>query len=65
MYLLLVTVLVLVYLGVVTYLSRRLARHKTNDPNKATVIGFLLAFLPPLALIYLVVLLLKQDVDVV
>lgn len=54
-----------VYIGIVTYLSWQLAIAKTNDPRTAALIGFLLSFIPPLAMIYLVILLLKPEVDVI
>lgn len=65
MYLLLAITLVALYLTVVTMLSYKLGVNKTEDPKRAAIIGFLLAFLPPLAFIYLVFLLLKDDSDIV
>lgn len=46
-------------------LSYKLGVNKTENPKRAAIIGFLLAFLPPLALIYLVILLLKNDSEIV
>lgn len=65
MYFITAMIVAVLYIGLVTYLSYQLAKHKTNEPYKAAVIGFLLCFLPPLSLIYLVILLLKSDVDVI
>jgi len=46
-----------------TVLIYFLAKKKTQTPVIATVIGFLLSLLPPIGLIYLVVLVLKNDID--
>ncbi|MDP4530076.1 hypothetical protein Q3O59_13695 [Alkalimonas delamerensis] len=49
----------LVFVGITSYF---LARRKTNTPILATLIGVLLAIVPPLGLIYLAALVLKEDV---
>lgn len=49
----------------VAALSYRLGQTKTENPRSACLIGFLLALLPPLGLIYLAVLALKEDVGTV
>lgn len=58
-------IVLVVYVIVITGLSYRLGCTKTEDPKKAAIIGFLLSFLPPFALIYLVILVLKSDVTTV
>lgn len=55
----------LVYVSTITYVSYRLGVTKTENPKLSALVGFLLAFLPPLALIYLVVLLLRDEVSLV
>ncbi len=57
---LLVTAFVL-FAATVTLISYRLGLTKSDNARVAALIGFLLSFLPPLALIYLVVLSLKED----
>ncbi|WP_299788928.1 hypothetical protein [uncultured Shewanella sp.] len=44
-------------------LSFYLGKRKTQTPILATVIGVILSFIPPLALIYLAALVLKNDVN--
>lgn len=44
-------------------LSFYLGKRKTQTPILATVIGVILAFIPPLALIYLAALVLKNDIN--
>ncbi|RUO58730.1 hypothetical protein [Pseudidiomarina insulisalsae] len=51
-----------VFMLVVAALSYLLGKRKTHSPMIATAVGVLLALLPPLALIYLLVLALKKDV---
>ena len=53
------------FIGTVTVVSYKLGERKTENPKMAALTGFLLAFLPPLALIYLAVLVFKEDVSVV
>ncbi len=65
MYSLLVGLASLAFLITVTVISYRLGQTKTDNPQKAAIIGFFTAFFPPLALIYLIVLLLKEDASVV
>ena len=43
-------------------LSYYLAKRKTTNPKVATLIGVLLCITPPLNIVYLIVLLLKNDV---
>ena len=43
-------------------LSYYLGKRKTRTPKVATLIGILLSFIPPLGLVYLAILVLKNDV---
>ena len=53
------------FIAVVAWLSFYLGRTKTENPKVAAMIGGMLAFIPPLALVYLAMLTLKADVDTV
>ncbi|NRA83941.1 MAG: hypothetical protein HRU22_09310 [Gammaproteobacteria bacterium] len=44
-------------------LSYYLGKRKTKNPKITAFIGILLSFMPPLALIYIAVLVLKNDVE--
>lgn len=44
-------------------LSFYLGKRKTQTPILATIIGVILSFIPPLALVYLAALVLKNDVN--
>ncbi len=46
--------------GVISYYF---AKRKTSTPKIATFIGVLLAFIPPLGLIYSAILVLKNDIN--
>lgn len=59
------TIAFLLFLFFVTITSYKLGQVKTDRPKLCAVIGFLLAFFPPLALVYLVVLKLKEDTSLV
>ena len=48
-----------VFATVLTYI---LVKKKTETPMIATMIGFVLSFLPPISIIYLIVLVLKNDI---
>jgi len=48
---------------VVGILSFYLGKRKTQTPVLATIIGIILSFIPPLALVYLAALVLKNDVN--
>jgi uncharacterized membrane protein len=48
---------------VIGVLSYYLGKRKTNTPKMATFIGMLLAFIPPLGLIYIAILVLKNDIN--
>lgn len=53
--------LFLIFVTCMTVVSYKLGLTKTENARLSGWIGFLLSFLPPLALIYLVVLSLKDD----
>lgn len=65
MYSLILPIAFSVFVIAVTGLSYHLGRTKTDNPRVAAGIGLVLAFLPPFALIYLVILALKEDVGIV
>ncbi|WP_286271883.1 hypothetical protein [Thalassotalea hakodatensis] len=65
MWIILITAIYLMYLVFVVGVSYRLGTYKTENATKAAMLGFVLSFLPPLALIYLIVLFLKEDVAIV
>ena len=50
---------VIFHTGVVYYLARR----KTKNPMISTLVGFFLSIIQPIGLIYIVVLMLKKDVN--
>jgi len=54
---------VIVIVIVTGVLSYYLGKRKTNTPKMATFIGVLLAFIPPLGLIYIAILVLKNDIN--
>jgi len=54
--------LIFISLFIVGGLSYYLGRRKTTTPKTATLIGVLLCFIPPLNIVYLIVLMLKNDV---
>ncbi len=55
--------IVIGFIIIVSVLSFYLGKRKTTTPKLASFIGALLSFIPPLALIYLVVLVLKRDIN--
>ena len=55
-------VLALLYFVVVVRLCDYLGNRKTETPRICAVIGFFLAFVPPFLLIYLALLVLKDDI---
>lgn len=52
----------IVFVLVVGFLSFYLGKRKTHTPKIAMFIGILLSLIPPLGLIYIVVLVLKNDI---
>ena len=55
-------VTLILFLIVVAILSYYLGRRKTQTPFIATLLGIMLALIPPFALIYLVALMFRKDV---
>lgn len=53
---------VVVLLLIMAVLSYYLGKRKTQTPKLATFLGILLAFIPPFALLYIMVLIVKNDV---
>jgi len=53
--------IILVYFSIIVGLLVPLAKRKTQTPSLTVTIGILLAFIPPLAILYLAVLALKND----
>ena len=53
------------YISLMTWLSYKLGTTKTDNAKTAAITGFFLSFIPPFVLIYLVILLLKEDTDIV
>lgn len=51
-----------VYILLIVRLSYYLGKRKTQAPKLATFWGVILAFIPPFALIYIIALLIKDDV---
>jgi len=45
----------------ITFLSYKLAIRKTKSVELVSTIGFFLAFIPPLAIIFILVLVFKKD----
>ncbi|WP_076537388.1 hypothetical protein [Shewanella sp. UCD-KL21] len=45
----------------ITWMSYKLGKSKTSNPKTISAIGFLLSFMPPLALIFIAVLALKSE----
>jgi hypothetical protein len=52
-----------VWIIIATVLTYFLAKRKTQTPVIATILGFFLSFMPPLSMIYLIVLVLKNDIS--
>jgi len=59
----LLTEIIFISIVVVGFLSFYLGKRKTNSPKIVTLIGVLLAIFPPLGLIYLAILVLKNDIN--
>ncbi|WP_448549740.1 hypothetical protein [Thalassotalea fusca] len=65
MWVFIIAVIALSYIATVTWLSYHLGCTKTENPKASAIIGFVLSFLPPLCLIYLICLSLKDEVATV
>ena len=53
---------VISWVMLITFLSYKLAIRKTKSVERVSTWGFVLAFIPPLAIIYLLVLFFKKDI---
>lgn len=58
----LIAFMILVSIPILGCISFYLSKRKTQTPVLATIIGIFLAFIPPLALVYISVLVLKNDI---
>ena len=65
MYVVFALALCVAFIATITVLSHRLGQSKTENARRAALVGFLLSWLPPLALTYVAVLFLKEDVATV
>jgi hypothetical protein len=65
MWVIVIGIMFLLFVSTVTWLSYYLGRTKTENPVASGVIGFLLSFIPPIGLIYLIILSLKDEVTTV
>lgn len=65
MYSVFIVLAAIAFFSFVTFYSYKLGKTKTENPRTSAMIGFFLCFFPPFALIYLVVLLLKEDAAIV
>jgi hypothetical protein len=65
MFALLLLLLFVTFIASVIWVSFKLGTTKTDNPKLCAIIGGTLAIIPPLALIYLVVLLFKEDTSLV
>jgi len=65
MWIMILAIVFLFFISTVTWLSYYLGRTKTENPIASGVIGFFLSFIPPIGLIYLVILSLKDEVSTV
>ncbi len=53
---------IVIWAFIATILTYMLAKRKTETPILATIIGFFAAFIPPISMIYIIILVLKNDV---
>lgn len=65
MWFIFITLMFLLFVSTVTWLSYYIGCNKTENPVAAGAIGFLLSFIPPLGLIYLIILSLKDEVSAI
>jgi uncharacterized membrane protein YccC len=59
----LILAVIICWFYLVTYCAHKLANRKTNRPMLFSVIGFITAIIPPLALAYLLMLYVLKDVS--
>jgi len=55
--------ILMVWIPVATFVSYILGKRKTESPKTTAFIGFLLSFIPPFSIIFLIILLLKRDMN--
>jgi len=65
MWVIIIAIKCLLFISTVTWLSYHLGCTKTENPVASGAIGFLLSFIPPIGLIYLIILSLKDEVTTV
>lgn len=53
------------FVATCTWLSYYLGQTKVENPKSAAALGFILSFAPPVAMIYLIILTVKEDVTTV
>jgi len=52
-----------VWIIIATVLTFILAKRKTQTPIIATILGFVLSLFPPFGMVYLIILVLKNDIN--
>ncbi|MCB1694175.1 MAG: hypothetical protein KDI19_15495 [Pseudomonadales bacterium] len=65
MFTLIPIVLFVLFALAMTWICYRLGQTKTENPGRAAAIGLVLSFVPPFALVYVLVLVLKEEVGIV
>ncbi len=60
-----IAITALFFISSMTYMSYKLGLSRTDDAKQAAIIGFLLSLIPPFVVVYLTVLLLKEDAGTV
>ena len=65
MWVVILLICVVAYIATITRVSYHLGCTKTDNARVAAIVGFFLSFLPPIALIYLIILMLKEDASTV
>lgn len=55
----------ILFIATITTLSYKLGLTRTDNARRTAIIGFFLSFLPPFALLYLVVLMMRDDAGTV
>lgn len=56
-----ILLLIIVWITLITYCSNKLAGKKTKHVNILTIVGLVLSLIPPLGIVYVLVLLLLKD----
>jgi hypothetical protein len=60
-----IPLIAILFISSMTWLSYTLGKTKTENARTAAITGFLLSFIPPAVLVYILVLVFKEDVDIV